>query len=150
MTEEGMPDCPRSCGGPRADLGRLPESALAVRERLGCDRDCAVPYYTITCPRCGGVGCDYKDCTGGVSRDGSLAMARCPTSQQGLWMAPALRAYFRMKNLGTLPVPGGTLDQSAAWLRFVDIFEEETAIAKREKDEAESKKARALNKRRGR
>jgi hypothetical protein len=65
-------------------------------------------------------------------------------------MAPALRAYFRMKNLGTLPVPGGTLDQSAAWLRFVDIFEEETAIAKREKDEAESKKAKALNKRRGR
>ena len=143
-----MPDCPRACGGPRADLGVLPESALGVREKLGCDRDCDTPYYTITCPRCGGVGCDHKDCTGGVSRTGTLAMSRCPASQQGTWMAPALRAYFRMKNHGVMPVPGGTLDQSAAWLRFVDIFEEETAIAKREQQEAEARKAKAVNKRR--
>jgi len=132
-----------------ADLGKLPKSALGVREKLGCDRDCATPYYTITCPRCGGVGCDYKDCTGGVSREGTLAMARCPSSQQERWMVPAVRAYFRMKNLNVLPVAGGTLDQSAAWLRFVDVFEEEQAIAKREKDEAEARKARVISKRRG-
>jgi len=59
-------------------------------------------------------------------------MRRCPASFQTPDLARALRAWTILRQHGTWPVAGGTQDQAAGFLVFIDEIERAVEEAKRE------------------
>lgn len=53
---------------------------------------------------------------------GAVGMTRCPNSSNTGTLNKLYYSYGNLNNLGVLPVAGGMLDQSAAFVSFVEKF----------------------------
>lgn len=73
----------------------------------------------MACERCGGGGdATYK---------------RCPASMIDAPTRELMRAYKLMKD-GHLPVPGGMLDQSRCFMRWVGVIDSERGAIEEERE----------------
>ncbi len=141
LGDKNYVECPTRCGGPNATLSRLDPETRALRLRVGCDAPCEDPWYAIVCPSCNGtrVGrdgetCRDPDCYAEGEHRGRKAMRRCPGSFQTYDIARALRAWTRLKAHNSWPVEGGTMEQCASFLLFLDEIESAVAEATPDKE----------------
>jgi hypothetical protein len=78
----------------------------------------------IECPECNGLGCEQCNDSGYVSVEG------CPTEfARPVFPTVRLIEFFEK---GMPPISGGTLEQSASFLRAVSFFQQDEASLKNE------------------
>ena len=111
-----------------ASLGRLPVKCgracddAAVRERWGCDKDADPAGYTVPCWHCDGKDARCVECKG----EGRLPVPRCPSRCLTADVRLVLRAFW-FKRDQILPVSGGWLDQTEAFLAACRVLDTEYA-----------------------
>lgn len=106
---------------------------------MGCDAPCKKGRYVILCPRCDGTRtqvdgseCKEERCGKEGKWRGYKVLRRCPASYQSADLARAIRAWRILQRFGTWPVAGGTQDQAAGFLAFIDEIERAIEDAERE------------------
>lgn len=138
---EGLPRCPRDCGGSIG--GRFPHiltsAQRSLRKSWGCDTDAAQDLYTVTCAYCDGSmitpeGERCVKCTDRGPMRGKRGLRRCPTSHIDYAISDALRSYPYLEG-GRFPAPGGLMDQSPSFLHFASVLSSECAVVRKEEQE---------------
>ena len=86
----------------------------------GCDEDAPIPVFEMDCIRCKGTDEECPVCKGSNKEQ----FYRCPYRYLTFDTVRFLR-FYRFFKQGLLPVQGGVLDQSATFLRAVEIVEAE-------------------------
>lgn len=101
-------------GETRAKCGAACRRDPALRAEWGCEAKAERALARVTCAACEGYGCD--EC----GKSGEVMLYRCPTSHNTAEIALAFEA-LAWSEKGVLPVPGGLLDQSAAFVSFARL-----------------------------
>lgn len=83
----------------------------------------------IECPVCDGIGCE-------ACSDGEFKVAGCPNAYCSS-IVPALE-LIDLFHKGMAPVAGGTLDQSASFIRVARLMESEEAKVSNERSSRNS------------
>lgn len=88
-----------------------------ARENWGCDTPLSFPILELECIECSGRSPNCARCSG----SGRVSIYRCPWKLIQRSDALAVQAAVAFAEHGTLPDPGGYLDQTGAFLDILNV-----------------------------
>jgi len=127
---EKIPDCKKCAREPR------------LRREFGCDEPTERPIYSVSCSGCDGTDPECTRCL-----DGATGMHRCPgklldAHADGRRIGEAFNLCVQYQQHGIMPVAGGMMDQTQAFLSMLRVFQHEHGLIARDKAEQADKDRR--------